>query len=86
MQERGVITIPEDVRTKLGLQKGSTIVFIETADGRIEIRALAAVDMDLLDEIGTVLAEEGLDSEKWMALTRRNRRKLFLQNYPDLVD
>lgn len=84
MQDRGVVTIPEEVRLKLGLEKGSTLVFIETEDGRIEVRALAPEDMDVLDSMGAVFLEQGIDAEQWLTLSRRSRRKLFQQRYPGL--
>jgi AbrB family looped-hinge helix DNA binding protein len=42
VQDRGVVTLPRRVREKLGVKKGSTIAFVETEDGRIEVRALEA--------------------------------------------
>lgn len=84
-QDRGVVTIPETVREKLGIKKGTTVLFIENENGQIEIRALEAEAIDMLDEIGAALRERGLTMQRWIAAGRKNRKKLFESAFPDLT-
>ena len=44
---KGQVTIPVDVRTKLGLRPGSRIAFVPTGTGRYEIHPEAASIKDL---------------------------------------
>lgn len=84
-QDRGVVTIPESVRERLGIKKGTTVLFIENEMGQIEIRTLEAETIDMLDEIGVALRTKGVTLERWLAAGRKNRKKLFQDSYPDLA-
>ncbi len=84
-QDRGVVTIPESVREKLGIKKGTTVLFIENEKGNIEIRTLEAETIDMLDEIGNVLREKGITMDQWLSEGRKNRKQLFDDMYPDLA-
>lgn len=84
-QDRGVVTIPESVREKLGIKKGTTVLFVENEKGNIEIRTLEAETIDMLDEIGNVLRERGMTMDQWLAEGRKNRKQLFDDMYPDLA-
>ena len=81
VQERGVVTLPRRVREKLGVKKGSTIAFVETEDGRIEVRALEADVMAALDEIGAALKEKGVTLEQWIEDGRAIRKRLYQERY-----
>lgn len=76
-QDRGVVTIPESVREKLGIKKGTTVLFVENEKGNIEIRTLEAETIDMLDEIGNVLREKGVTLDQWLSTGRKNRKQLF---------
>ncbi len=84
-QDRGVVTIPESVREKLGIKKGTTVLFVENEKGNIEIRTLEAETIDMLDEIGAALREKGVTMEQWLADGRKIRKQLFEDMYPDLA-
>jgi len=84
-QDRGVVTIPESVREKLGIKRGTTVLFIENEKGNIEIRTLEAEAIDMLDEIGAALREKGITLDRWLATGRKNRKRLFEDVYPDLA-
>ncbi len=75
------MTLPRRVREKLGVKKGSTIAFVETEDGRIEVRTLEADVMAALDEIGAALKEQGVTLEQWMKEGRVIRRRLYEERY-----
>ncbi|MCL4507770.1 MAG: AbrB/MazE/SpoVT family DNA-binding domain-containing protein [Chloroflexi bacterium] len=81
VQERGVVTLPRRVREKLGIKKGSTIAFIETDEGRIEVRALEADAMAALDEIGAALKEQGVTLEQMIEDGRTIRKRLYDERY-----
>lgn len=85
IQERGTVTIPQSVRDRLGVSKGSTLAFIETDDGRIEIRALEADLIAALDDLGDTLKQQGLTLQQWIELSRKNRKRLFEKMYADLA-
>lgn len=80
MQEKGQVTIPAQIRRKLGLKKGALVSFIETARGVIispqEIIAIAA-----MDKIGKTLKKKGITLEELMENGRKIRGELVKRDY-----
>lgn len=68
IQEKGQVTIPREIRTKLNLKKGDMVVFIETENGIIIQPAEAVIDA-ALNEVGDGLRNRISLSE----LIRRGR-------------
>ncbi len=63
LQERGQVTIPLEIREKLGLEPGDMIAFIETDQG-ILISPQEMVAMEALDKMGELLKEKGITLEE----------------------
>ena len=80
VQERGRITIPLEVRLKLGIQKGDLVTFVETDEGFV-IKPASAVANEALDEIGEALRSKGVTLEQWLAQGRRIRGEIARQKY-----
>ena len=51
------MTVPIELRRKLGIEEGGVVAFIETEDG-ILLSPRVVLAMDALDRIGEVLREE----------------------------
>ena len=80
VQAKGQITIPVEIRQKLGLEKGDVVAFVETERG-VLISPQEVVAMDALDQIGEVLKEQGLSLEEMMASGREMRGRLLKEEY-----
>ena len=76
VQEKGQVTIPVEIRRKLGLEKGDLVAFVETEQG-VLISPQETIAMDALDRIGKVLKEKGLTLEELMESGREIRGKLL---------
>jgi len=76
VQEKGQVTIPAEIRRKLGLEKGDLVAFVETEQG-VLISPQETIAMDALDRIGKVLREKGLTLEELMESGREIRGKLL---------
>ncbi len=63
VQGKGQVTIPLEIRRKLGLKKGDLVTFTETEQG-IMIRPAEVIGKQAFDEIGKILKEKGLSLEK----------------------
>ncbi|MBI1801677.1 MAG: AbrB/MazE/SpoVT family DNA-binding domain-containing protein, partial [Chloroflexi bacterium] len=59
VQEKGQVTIPTEIRKKLGLKKGDRVSFVETDRG-VLISPQEVVALDALEKIGQLLKENGL--------------------------
>jgi len=80
VQEKGQVTIPLEIRQKLGLKKGDLVTFVETEQG-IVIKPAEVIVSAALDEIGQALKEEGISLEDLMERGREIRGELIDEVY-----
>jgi len=80
LQERGQVTIPLEIREKLGLEPGDMIAFVETDYG-IVISPQEMVAMDALDKIGALLKEKGITIDELIESGREIRGELIEKEY-----
>jgi antitoxin PrlF len=72
VQEKGQVTIPTEIRKKLGLKRGDLVAVMETPDG-VFITPQQVVAAKALDRIGDILKEQGLSLEELIASGRQAR-------------
>jgi antitoxin PrlF len=82
VQEKGQVTLPSDLRKKLGLKKGDIVLITETSDG-ILISPQEVIATKALDEIGAILKEQGLSLEELIE-SGRYERGLLIREQSDL--
>lgn len=80
VQEKGQVTIPVEIRRKLGLKKGDLVAFVETEQG-VLISPQEVIAMDILDRMGRVLREKGVTLEELMENGRKIRGALLEEEY-----
>ena len=80
VQEKGQVTIPAEIRKKLGLKKGDLVAFVETEDG-VLISPREAVALNALREIGESLKAKGITYEELAASGREIRDELLEEMY-----
>ncbi len=80
IQENGQVTLPADVRRKLGLKKGDLVAVTETDEG-ILISPQQLVAARALDRIGEVLREQDLTLEQLIESGREIRGQLLKEKY-----
>lgn len=80
VQEKGQVTLPTEVREKLGLKKGDLVSVIETDEG-ILISPQEIVATRALDRIGEVLKEKGLSLEEIIQSGREERGSIIEKRY-----
>jgi AbrB family looped-hinge helix DNA binding protein len=85
VQEKGQVTLPSDLRKKLGLKKGDLVAISETAEG-ILIAPQEIIASKALNEIGAILREQGLSLEDLIDSGREERAKLIREQYDIDVD
>ena len=80
VQQRGQVTIPIELRRKLGIKEGGVVAFIETEDG-ILISPREVLAMDALDRVGEVLKERGISLEELIESGREIRGEMVKDDY-----
>lgn len=80
IQEKGQITIPAEIRKRLGLEKGDFVAVLETPEGLL-LSPRAARAIKALDEMGAILREQGVTLEDWMESGREIRAELWQEWY-----
>jgi antitoxin PrlF len=80
VQEKGQVTIPAEIRKKLGLKKGDLVAFVETEQG-VLISPQEVIASEALDQVGRILREKGLTLEEFMESGREIRGKLVEDEY-----
>jgi AbrB family looped-hinge helix DNA binding protein len=80
VQKRGQITIPVELRRKLGIAEGGVVALTETEEG-ILLSPRKALAMDALDRIGKVLQEQGVTLEELIESGRDIRGEMVQDEY-----
>ena len=80
MQEKGQVTIPTEIRKKLGLKRGDLVAVVETPDG-VFITPQQVLATKALDRIGDILKEKGLSLEEVISSGREIRSDLLQETY-----
>ena len=80
IQEKGQVTIPVQIRKKLGLKKGGLVAFVETEKG-IVISPQETIAMEALNKIGKALKDKGVTFEELMKNGREIRGRLIKRDY-----
>jgi antitoxin PrlF len=80
MQEKGQVTIPTEIRKKLGLKRGDLVAVVETPDG-VFITPQQVVANKALENIGNILKEQGVSLNAVIASGRQIRTDLLQETY-----
>jgi antitoxin PrlF len=80
IQEKGQVTIPTEIRKKLGLKRGDLVAVVETPDG-VFITPQQVVATKALDQIGDILKENGLSLAEVISSGRELRTDLLQETY-----
>jgi antitoxin PrlF len=84
IQEKGQVTIPTEIRKKLGLKQGDLVAVMETPEG-VFITPQQVLATKALDRIGDILKEQGLSVDELIASGREIRGDLLQETY-DITD
>lgn len=80
VQEKGQVTLPAEIRKRLGLKKGNLGAVVETRDG-VLITPQDVIVQRALGQIGAALRERGLTLEELIEAGREERNRLIEEQY-----
>ena len=76
----GQVTLPADLREKLGLKRGDMVAVVETADGLLLTSRRAAIERELSD-VDAELRNQGLSLDELIESGREIRGELLKELY-----
>jgi len=85
VQKKGQVTIPIELRRKLGIEEGGVVALIETEDG-VLISPRQVLTMQALDRIGEALKERGISLEELIESGREIRGQIVEEEYGSEVE
>jgi antitoxin PrlF len=80
IQEKGQVTIPTEIRKKLGLKQGDLVAVMETPEG-VFIMPQQVVATKALDKIGDILKGQSLSLEELIASGGQIRTDILQETY-----
>ena len=80
IQEKGQVTIPTEIRKKLGLKCGDLVAVMETPES-IFITPQQVMATKALDSIGNILKEQGLSLAEVISSGRELRTDILHETY-----
>jgi AbrB family looped-hinge helix DNA binding protein len=80
VQEKGQVTLPMDVRRRLGLKKGDLVAVVDTEDG-VLVTPQAVLATRALDRIGEALRQSGVSLEQLIDSGRQIRGRMIEKEY-----
>lgn len=83
IRERGVLTLPADIRSRHGIRVGDTYRLIDL-DGIFVLTPMVAMVPELAREIERMRIEAGLNTDDLLKTLREERERYYLEKYgPD---
>lgn len=83
VQGKGQVTLPTELRKRLGIKKGDLVTVEETPEG-VLITPQKVLPIQALDRIGEILREQGVSLEEMMDSGAELREELIRERYGDL--
>ncbi len=80
VQEKGQVTLPAQIRKRLGLKKGDLVAVTQTPGG-ILITPQEVVATQALDRIGEILRAQGVTLEDLIESGKKEREALIAERY-----
>lgn len=80
VQEKGQVTLPANMREKLGLKKGDLVAVEQTSNG-VLITPQQVIAMEALNRIGVELKKKGLTLEELIESGREIRGQILMEKY-----
>ena len=85
VRERGVITLPNEVRERHGIQPGDAFQLIDL-DGVLVLTPLRPLLPELAAEIERLVDEAGADLADLLAGLRAERRRIYEERWQPVLD
>jgi AbrB family looped-hinge helix DNA binding protein len=82
LQKRGQVTIPIEIRQRLGLEEGDMVAFVETSEG-IVISPQEMLPAETLNQMASYLQEKGVALREFFEFTDRMGRGEGTEVEPD---
>lgn len=80
VRDRWQMTLPADIRRKIGLRKGDVFTVIQVGDTVVLARKKLVVP-ELADKVARILQEDGVTLDDLLADLEKQRERYYEENY-----
>lgn len=81
LRQKGVITLPADLRQKYGLSEGDAFTLIDMGEGTFVLAPYASRVDQLADEIAQAMKEDGVTLDDLLAALDEERERYYQEHY-----
>jgi bifunctional DNA-binding transcriptional regulator/antitoxin component of YhaV-PrlF toxin-antitoxin module len=81
IRRKGVITLPVELRRRYGLGEGDVFTLMDLGDGSFLLTPRVSQVARLGDQVGRVMAEEGVDLEEMLEALDQERELYYQEHY-----
>lgn len=82
VRQRGMVTLPADLRNKYGIREGDTFRLVDL-DGIFVLTPMVPMVPELAREIEQLRLEAGISTEELVASLREQRAQYYTENYTE---
>lgn len=80
IRERGVLTLPAELRQQYGIHEGDTFHIVDL-DGMFLLTPIAAMVPDLARQIEKMRVDEGLSTQELLGHLKEQRERYYREKY-----
>lgn len=81
IRQKGVITVPVELRRKYGLSEGDIFTLVDLGDGAFILTPGSSEVARLGDKVAKILREEGVSTEDLLRALEEEREEYYKEKY-----
>lgn len=81
IRQKGVITVPVELRRKYGLSEGDIFTLVDLGEGSFMLTRGSSEVAIMGDQVAEILREEGISTEDLLQALEEEREKYYKEKY-----
>ncbi len=83
IRQKGVITVPVELRRKYGLSEGDLLTIVDLGEGAFLMTTGSSEVARLGDQVSMAIAEEGVTTEDLLRVLEEEREEYYKEKYAE---
>jgi bifunctional DNA-binding transcriptional regulator/antitoxin component of YhaV-PrlF toxin-antitoxin module len=81
IRQKGVITVPVELRRKYGLSEGDVLTIVDLGEGAFLVTSGSSEVARFGDQVSKAIAEEGVTTEDLLRVLEEEREEYYKEKY-----